>query len=248
MVFFKTTVSCHVFLRYPIQHSSESPCLVEQQMAARAALTTNSAASLFFSRRRIASRTPTLSVSSSSSSSTTTTFPYSFSSFLSLQKPKKTLTSRRPASLLDAFEGPKEPSPPFSIGGAAWCLLVAALCYLLSCRQAVAAVDSIRASGIGLKVAAALRRVGWMDEAVVFALATLPVIELRGAIPVGYWMQLSPIKLTVLSILGFALFLLLGHFLYLYVFWPSCWICIGTVRSVRAEIRVVSRPSKLHFS
>jgi uncharacterized membrane protein len=36
----------------------------------------------------------------------------------------------------------------------------------------------------------------------VFTLATLPVLELRGAIPVGYWLQLNPATLTVLSILG----------------------------------------------
>lgn len=68
--------------------------------------------------------------------------------------------------------------------------------------DAKAAVDSIRASSFGLKVANALRGSGWPEEAVVFALATLPVIELRGAIPVGYWLQLHPILLTVLSILG----------------------------------------------
>ncbi|KAI3452803.1 hypothetical protein Pfo_009466 [Paulownia fortunei] len=67
---------------------------------------------------------------------------------------------------------------------------------------AIAAADSIRASGFGVKVANALRGSGWPDESVVFALATLPVIELRGAIPVGYWLQLKPVMLTVLSILG----------------------------------------------
>lgn len=65
-----------------------------------------------------------------------------------------------------------------------------------------AAADSIRASGFGLKIANALRGLGWPDEAVVFALATLPVIELRGAIPVGYWLQLKPVMLTVLAVLG----------------------------------------------
>lgn len=65
-----------------------------------------------------------------------------------------------------------------------------------------AAADSIKASSFGVKVAGALRSSGWPDEAIVFCLATLPVIELRGAIPVGYWMKLSPILLTVLSILG----------------------------------------------
>ncbi|CAE6049772.1 unnamed protein product [Arabidopsis arenosa] len=51
-------------------------------------------------------------------------------------------------------------------------------------------------------IASTLRRFGWPDEAVVFALATLPVIELRGAIPVGYWMQLKPTVLTFFSVLG----------------------------------------------
>lgn len=67
---------------------------------------------------------------------------------------------------------------------------------------ASAADSSIKASSFGLKIANALRSSGWPDEAVVFALATLPVIELRGAIPVGYWMKLKPVVLTVLSILG----------------------------------------------
>ncbi|KAK8443932.1 hypothetical protein SEVIR_9G051000v4 [Setaria viridis] len=75
---------------------------------------------------------------------------------------------------------------------------------VLGCGAARAsAEDSIRASGFGLRVAESLRRLGWPDDAVVFALATLPVIELRGAIPVGYWMRLHPVRLTVLSVLGF---------------------------------------------
>jgi hypothetical protein len=65
-----------------------------------------------------------------------------------------------------------------------------------------AADTPIKASGFGLKVASALRKFGWPDEAVVFTLGTLPVLELRGAIPVGYWMKLDPLKLTLLSILG----------------------------------------------
>ncbi|CAH8266539.1 unnamed protein product [Arabidopsis lyrata] len=68
--------------------------------------------------------------------------------------------------------------------------------------DAKAATDSIKSSSFGLKIASTLRRFGWPDEAVVFALATLPVIELRGAIPAGYWMQLKPIVLTFFSVLG----------------------------------------------
>lgn len=66
----------------------------------------------------------------------------------------------------------------------------------------VAAAHSIRGSGFGVKVANALRASGWPDEAIVFSLATLPVIELRGSIPVGYWLQLHPFFLTLLSVLG----------------------------------------------
>ncbi|CAN1311306.1 Probable tRNA (guanine(26)-N(2))-dimethyltransferase 2 [Linum perenne] len=44
---------------------------------------------------------------------------------------------------------------------------------------------------------ASLRGIGLSDEAVVFSLATLAVIELRGAIPVGYLLQLN-----VFSVLG----------------------------------------------
>ncbi|WZZ87628.1 hypothetical protein YC2023_116207 [Brassica napus] len=68
--------------------------------------------------------------------------------------------------------------------------------------DAKAAADSIKSSTFGLRIAAALRRFGWRDEAVVFALATLPVIELSCAIPVGYWMQLKPTVLTFFSVLG----------------------------------------------
>lgn len=73
----------------------------------------------------------------------------------------------------------------------------------LAAAAAAVSADSIRASGFGLKVATALRSSGWPDEAVVFALATLPVLELRGAIPVGYWMHLHPLHLTALAILGY---------------------------------------------
>ncbi|KAF5741016.1 hypothetical protein HS088_TW10G00011 [Tripterygium wilfordii] len=76
------------------------------------------------------------------------------------------------------------------------------IAWFVASGNANAVVDSIKASSFGVKVASALRGSGWPDEAVVFALATLPVIELRGAIPVGYWMELKPVLLTVLSVLG----------------------------------------------
>ncbi|KAG6713148.1 hypothetical protein I3842_05G137400 [Carya illinoinensis] len=76
------------------------------------------------------------------------------------------------------------------------------LAWFAASGDANAASDSIIASSFGLKIASKLRSWGWPDAAVVFALATLPVLELRGAIPVGYWMQLKPVVLTILSILG----------------------------------------------
>lgn len=83
------------------------------------------------------------------------------------------------------------------------------LTWFAASGDAKAASDSIRASSFGLKIASKLRSSGWPDEAVVFTLAMLPVLELRGAIPVGYWLQLKPVLLTVLSVLGsvFSLFL-----------------------------------------
>ncbi|CAI8587787.1 unnamed protein product [Vicia faba] len=69
-------------------------------------------------------------------------------------------------------------------------------------KDANAAVDSIKASGFGLKIADSLRKLGFPDWVVVFIIAALPVLELRGAIPVGYWLQLNPVTLTVVSILG----------------------------------------------
>ncbi|XP_074268738.1 uncharacterized protein LOC141592071 isoform X3 [Silene latifolia] len=72
----------------------------------------------------------------------------------------------------------------------------------IASSTSVSTDSSIKASNSGLKIAASLRGLGWPDEAVVLSLATLPVIELRGAIPVGYWMQLNPFLLTLLSIFG----------------------------------------------
>ncbi|CAL1357304.1 unnamed protein product [Linum trigynum] len=89
----------------------------------------------------------------------------------------------------------------FLIWVAVWASL--SLVWFASSGDAKAAADSsIKASSFGLRIANALRGSGWPDEAVVFALATLPVIELRGAIPVGYWLQLKPVALTVLAVIG----------------------------------------------
>lgn len=65
-----------------------------------------------------------------------------------------------------------------------------------------AAEHSIGTSSLGLKVATFLRGSGWSDESVVAFIASLPVLELRGAIPVGYWMRLPPLKTYILATAG----------------------------------------------
>lgn len=70
------------------------------------------------------------------------------------------------------------------------------------------AQNSVATSSLGLKIASALRTSKIPDDAIVFLLATLPVLELRGAIPVAYWMGLDPIKASVLAVLGYLKFFL----------------------------------------
>lgn len=62
--------------------------------------------------------------------------------------------------------------------------------------------DSIAALSFGQKVASFLRSSGFPDEVIVFLMAMLPVLELRGSIPVGYWMKLDPLRASFLAILG----------------------------------------------
>jgi uncharacterized membrane protein len=39
---------------------------------------------------------------------------------------------------------------------------------------------------IGKRIAVGMRKLGWPDEAIIVAISTLPIVELRGAIPVGH--------------------------------------------------------------
>ncbi|KAM0058822.1 putative small multi-drug export [Helianthus debilis subsp. tardiflorus] len=111
-------------------------------------------------------------------------------------------------------------------------------------QQAQAAVvQSIKASSFGLKVANFLSGSGWPGEAVVFALATLPVIELRGAIPVGYWFKLNPVVLTALAVLGLVHFLnIIFMNVHMFGLWLIFWVIfimflveIGSVINLACE-------------
>ncbi|XP_066334333.1 uncharacterized protein [Miscanthus floridulus] len=142
---------------------------------------------------------------------------------LGLRAPASPLRASVPRDSRAGAAVPRAPCAAAALGGgvkaearereaADWDVLKRVALLALGCCAAAAALgcgaaraaaeDSIKASGFGMRVAESLRRLGWPDDAVVFALATLPVIELRGAIPVGYWLRLHPVRLTILSVLG----------------------------------------------
>jgi len=55
---------------------------------------------------------------------------------------------------------------------------------------------------LGQKVAQFFRGFGLADEAVITIISAMPVVELRGAIPVGIWMGLPMAKVFALCVLG----------------------------------------------
>ncbi|KAG0468920.1 hypothetical protein HPP92_018248 [Vanilla planifolia] len=107
------------------------------------------------------------------------------------------------AAILQRVQPEKISIPPLLARRILLCILLSIPLSITTGVSLAAVDDSIKASRFGLNVATALRASGWIDEAIVFFLATLPVIELRGAIPVGYWMRLDPLKLTIVSVLGY---------------------------------------------
>eukprot|EP00899_Mesostigma_viride_P024427 jgi/Mesvir1/5169/Mv15307-RA.1 len=71
-----------------------------------------------------------------------------------------------------------------------------------TCASAGTAATAAAHVGIGERIAATLRSAGWPDPVVLLALALLPIVELRGAVPVGHWMGLHPGTTYVISVLG----------------------------------------------
>jgi uncharacterized membrane protein len=55
---------------------------------------------------------------------------------------------------------------------------------------------------LGLRLVTKLRKLGLPDALVLFIISSLPVLELRGAIPIGVWMGLSLVQVYFLSVLG----------------------------------------------
>lgn len=65
--------------------------------------------------------------------------------------------------------------------------------------KAVAAEEHLH---IGQKVAKFFQASGLPDEAIVFIISAMPVVELRGAIPVGVWLDLPIAKVLPLCVAG----------------------------------------------
>lgn len=55
---------------------------------------------------------------------------------------------------------------------------------------------------LGLQLVTKLRKLGLPDALVLFIISSLPVLELRGAIPIGVWMGLSLAQVYFLSVAG----------------------------------------------
>jgi len=56
--------------------------------------------------------------------------------------------------------------------------------------------------GTAAHIAAVLRRSGWPDGLIVFTMAMLPIVELRGAVPAGFMMGMNPWKVYLLAVAG----------------------------------------------
>ncbi len=89
-------------------------------------------------------------------------------------------------------------------GTAAFLLLGAAL--LLLAGSTVVAGEVVpeggHAHGLGVRIAGLLRSSGLPDGLVIVLIAALPVVELRGAVPVGHMLGMHPLTVYVLAVLG----------------------------------------------
>jgi hypothetical protein len=63
-------------------------------------------------------------------------------------------------------------------------------------------VETVEHLHVGQKIANYFRSFGLPDLAVLALISALPVVELRGAIPVGIWMGLPIAKVLPICVLG----------------------------------------------
>ena len=107
--------------------------------------------------------------------------------------PSKILDQPVPLSPVRKTKVPPQPLP---------LLLLFLLSFFLFSPRACASTHAEGVLSFGQKVAQLLRSSGIPDEAIIFLIASLPLVELRGAVPVAYWLQMDPLKASVLAILG----------------------------------------------
>lgn len=63
-----------------------------------------------------------------------------------------------------------------------------------STAQLVLSQDPKDEPSLGEKIGARLQKLGWSDEAVVFAVSALPIIESRGGVPIACLLGMPPLK------------------------------------------------------
>uniref|UniRef100_A0A7S1TLL8 Small multi-drug export protein n=1 Tax=Erythrolobus australicus TaxID=1077150 RepID=A0A7S1TLL8_9RHOD len=85
------------------------------------------------------------------------------------------------------------------------CLLMfaASVCTAHATDHNAVVAASSAGNHIGHRIANALRSLGFHDVIVLAVLSALPVVELRGGIPVGFWMgNMHPLQILVICIIG----------------------------------------------
>lgn len=100
------------------------------------------------------------------------------------------------ASRRSARSGAIVAAARFAAGAAAAC---AARPALAAAAAAAAAAPKLH---IGQRLALQLARSGLPDEAVLALISMLPVVELRGAVPVGRWLGVPPLRTFAVCVLG----------------------------------------------
>jgi uncharacterized membrane protein len=76
------------------------------------------------------------------------------------------------------------------------------LSLMLLTFASVARAEEVQHPGLGERLAGQLRRAGLPDWLVVMTISALPVVELRGAVPVGHLFQMNPWVVYGLAVVG----------------------------------------------
>ncbi len=113
----------------------------------------------------------------------------------------------QPTSRIGPFVRPPPTLPSraiqrVAVGAAAAALISAAASPAWATSVVANVASSTEHLHLGQKVANIFRGKGLTDEVVIMLIAAMPVLELRGAIPVGVWMGIPIVKVIALAVLG----------------------------------------------